>query len=222
MKTRDPFRTLVAVAVVAFGAACSDTTGLGEPVDIDFRMQRIDDGMMTQVTSTLAFHLAGDAEAISPDDVASLTVTVDSIQVLPTGDDEDDGGAWITIVLDEAVVLDLKALPTSGASPIVIASGTVNAGTYANARLFISDATIEFSTDITLGLAANFVAGESYDVTVPSADQTGIKTDAGFEATADADVDLLFDEGATFSNVNATGTGSVMLAPVIRSADDES
>lgn len=197
-------------------AACGDTTGFDEPVDIDFRMQRIDDGMMMQVTSGLAFQLAGAAAAISPDTVASLTVTVDSIQALPSGGDDDDDGAWVTVLLAAPVTLDLKALPTSGASPIVIASGTVDAGTYANVRLFISDAVIVFTGPLSLGVAITLDGGTEYPVTVPSGAQTGLKTDAGFEATAGADVDLLFDESATFGNVTATGTGTIVLAPVIR------
>jgi len=222
MTTLKKFRMLAMAAAVAVGAACSSTTGFDDPVDIDFRMQRIDDGMTMHVTAGVSFQLAGDAAALSPDTVASLTVTVDSIQALPAGGDEDDDGAWVTAVLDAPVTLDLKTLPTTGASPIVIASGTVNADVYTNVRLFVSDVTIEFKGPIALAAGITLNPGTTYDVTVPSAAQTGIKTDAGFDASASTDVDLLFDESATFGNVTATGTGTVMLAPVIRSGGNGS
>jgi hypothetical protein len=156
--------------------------------------------------------------------VASLEVTVTSIQFLRAGDEDDEAGGWITLQLSAPVSLNLMALPTEGDSPVVIASGSVEAGTYTQVRLFVTDPSVEFSSDVTIGAAATFQAGVEYAVTIPSAGQTGIKTDASFTVTADesgatADVGLLFDAGTTFANVAATGNGQVILAPVLRSRD---
>lgn len=221
MKTHTRFPKCTALVALVLAAACTETTPLApgaefdEPVEVAFRMQRVTGGASMQVASGLVFQLAGTALPITIDDVTSLTLTVDSIQVLPEGDDDNDA-AWLTVVLDAPAALDLKALPTADDTPIVIASGTLEAGTYRQVRLFVSDPVIVFAAPISLGAAITYEADTEYEVTIPSAAQTGLKTDVSFEAVADTDVDLFFDEGATFGNVAVTGNGRVMLAPVLR------
>jgi hypothetical protein len=166
---------------------------------------------------------------ISPSDVASLRLSVTSIQFLraEAGDSGaaagDSGSAWTTLELSAPVELDLMTLPTEdGSSPLVIASGAVAAGTYGQLRLFVSNPRIVFSSDITIGVATMFEAGVEYQVEIPSSGQTGIKTDVSFtveaaaEGGATTDVGLVFDEGASFANVTATGNARVIMAPVIR------
>jgi hypothetical protein len=158
--------------------------------------------------------------AIDPNIVESLKIYVSNIQFLPQGRDEAENGSWVTFGLGSSVELDLMTLPTEGESPLVIASGEVDAGDYANVRLFTDSAFIRFTEAVSLGAAEDFIAGEDYPVEIPSNDQTGIKTDATFTVEADADgnlnaVNLLFSTASTFQNVSATGNGSVMLTPVI-------
>lgn len=112
------------------------------------------------------------------------------------------------------------ALPTSGESPLVIAAGQVPVGDYRMVRLVTSGATIYFNTTVQVGPAI-FDPDTGYDVTIPSGSETGLKTDATFTVAAaeggnPTEVSLLFDEGTTFKNVTATGSGKVMLSPVIR------
>jgi hypothetical protein len=68
--------------------------------------------------------------------------------------------------------------------------------------------------------------GEEYEVVIPSGDNTGIKTDLSFTVTEDGEgnadeVNLLFDAEATFRGVTATGSGKVMLPPVLKAKPKE-
>jgi hypothetical protein len=166
----------------------------------------------------------GSAVVVSKDTVLSLTVEVTEIQFLPKEAEAQagDDGVWISLSLAQPVPLDLMTLPTEGQSPLVIASGEVPVGSYGDVRLFVENAQIVFKGDINLGVAFGFEGGVAYPVEIPSGPETGIKTDAEFSVTADAegnvnDVHLLFSPTATFLNVSGTGTGEVILAPVIRS-----
>ena len=158
--------------------------------------------------------------AIDAEDVASLMVTVTDIQFLPAGS-EDADGSWQSMTLGSPVEVNLAALPEGGESPVVIAAGALEVGDYSQVRLFVGAATIEFANAVTLGQATSFDAGTGYPVDIPSGTQTGIKTDVSFSVTDDGAggtnaVDLVFDSGATYANVNATGSGRVSMAPVVR------
>ena len=84
----------------------------------------------------------------------------------------------------------------------------------------ISNASIVLNTTIGVG-QATFAADSSHAVRIPSAENTGLKTDIAFTVAADTDVNLLFSPDATFQNVTATGNGQVILAPVIKVPDTE-
>jgi len=170
-------------------------------------------------TATAPPSASGEQGRVTTNDVSSLTVTVTRVQFLRADSTEDGDSGWVEVALDEPATLDLLALPTTDESPIVFASGTVEAGSYRQVRLFVNDAQITFSRDLTVG-QATFTADTEYPVTIPSVDQTGIKTDAAFDVVADdtgavADVPLFFDPSATFVNATVAGSGTVMLAPVI-------
>lgn len=159
--------------------------------------------------------------AVPPDTVASLKVEVTAIE-FHRADAADSSDGWMRLDFAAPVQVDLMALPDSGRSPLVIASGKIAAGTYNQVRLFVTNPEIVFKGAIQLGAGPTFQAGVQYSVTIPSVDQTGIKTDASFTVTAStsggatADVGLLFDAGSSLANVAVTGTGKVMLSPVIR------
>lgn len=208
------------VLLLGAASACGETAST-DVETIDIRMVQTDD-IIAQVTSGWSASIAGSA-AIDPAIVASLTAQITEIQFLPAEGDEEDDGAWVSVELDEPVEVNLMTLPAEGESPLIIASGTVAEGEYRNVRLFVDNVVIRFSSAFSLGAVATFDANVDYDVTVPSGAQTGIKTDAAFTVTADAAgnvnaVNLLFSTGSTFANATATGSGSVMLAPVIRGA----
>lgn len=212
---------LVLVGVIP--GACSDGTGLGDPEQIDVTMQQAGVGAAQMVAGWSASIQGAEVTSISAADVSSLEVTVTEIQFLPSSSppDEADDGAWVTLDLGASVVIDLASLPTEGESPLVIASGSVPAGSYRSVRLFASSATVVFSAPIDLGVAFNFEARVEYAVEIPSGAQTGIKSDADFTVEEGAegetnDVHLLFDPSATYLNVSGTGNGVVFLTPVIR------
>lgn len=219
-------RIAVLCATAALAAGCDGPSGSER---LSVTMQQSDaatspslSGWNASVTGS-----SGSAVSISKDMVLSLDVNITEIQFLPREYQADaaNAGAWVSLEFGQSASLDLMALPTEGESPLVIASGSAPVGSYVDVRLFVSDAKIVFASDVQLGTATVFKAGESYDVTIASGDQTGIKTDAQFAVEADAegninDVHLFFNPTATFLNVSATGTGSVMLSPVIRSLPD--
>jgi hypothetical protein len=161
----------------------------------------------------------GEAASIPADTVTALRVTVTGIAFLRAGADDtsDDSPAWTELALNAPVEIDLMALPTEGSSPLVVASGSVAAGTYGQVRLMISTAQIMFDGSLQIGVGGTFEGGVWYNVTFPSSAQSGIKTDVSFTIAADAttDVGLLFAEGSTFANATATGSGEVIVAPVI-------
>jgi hypothetical protein len=208
--------TLVLTTVALAG--CGDL-GPGSEANIEVTMQQSDAALASAPEGWLgSTRSAGDASGnISRDTVAALVVRISSVQFLPTTGDSASDAAWVSLDLASPVVLDLLDLPTEGASPLVIASGAVPVGEYGKVRLFVDSAAIEFKGPINIGAAVSFAAGVAHQVDIPSAAQTGLKTDIAFTVEEGADVNLLFDPSTTFTNVTATGSGRVILTPVIRS-----
>jgi hypothetical protein len=219
--------TGVVAGVLATGAvACGDGTSAG--VAPSQARISIESDMIASRTAALDWFasVAGAAAAISPDTVLSLEVTFTEVAFLPVGEDEEGAGGWQTITLDAPVTLDLMALPTEEEGSVVIAAGSLAVGTYQKVRLMVGDGEIVFKGPLTLGTAITYEGGEPYAVTVPSGDQTGLKTDLSFEVTAGENAEanaayIVFAAGATFQNVSATGVGGVTLAPVLRAPGAE-
>ena len=161
----------------------------------------------------------GSSKPIDAGNVTSLTMQIDSIQfLLAVEEGVEDAGGWITLVLaGDVVTLDLASLPPAFEAPLVIATGEVDAGSYQSVRLFVSDAEIVFVEDVSVGRAIFDKAPQIHAVTIPSGAQTGLKTNMAFIVDGSTDVNLLFDEGATFRSATATGSGIVILSPVLGS-----
>jgi hypothetical protein len=215
-KVLDAITVLAAAAVPL--SACGDDTG-PSPALAAVRVE-ITRTAPPDASASAPDLAVGGTQQITPDAVSSLTVTVTGIECQLSGAAEDSEDGWVTLSLDDPVTLDLLALPVADASPVVIATGLLPVGSYQQVRLFVSAAQISFANDLILG-SATFDAGVIYDVTIPSVAQTGIKTDVQFDVTPDGEgtvsaVPLLFDPSATFANATVTGTGQVMLAPVIK------
>ena len=219
MRAKYMKRLAATVLVAAFTTACSDQ-GPESTGDVDVTMQQTGAILAQVVNGWYASIVSGEASMVmvDPDTVETLTVRVTTIEFLPQGTADD--GAWVALELGDPVLLDLMALPTEDASPLVIASGSVEVGTYGNVRVFIDSASIRFKGPIALGSAITFDGGVDHLVDIPSGTETGIKTDASFTVEADADgnvndVSLLFSTGSTFQNVTATGNSMVIMSPVI-------
>lgn len=212
------FRPWLALGMLLGIAACDGPQTMGK---VDLTMQQTDatlsaglSGWSAQVVGT-----GSAGAAISKDTVSTLVVRITRIEFLPKESEprEAEANVWISLELSAPVSLDLMNLPREGSSPLMIASGTVPVGNYGDVRFFTDSAAIRFKGPIDLGVGFRFEGNTTYQVTIPSVAQTGIKTDAEFTVEADTDVNLLFSPTATFLNVTGTGTGSVILAPVIRS-----
>jgi hypothetical protein len=113
--------------------------------------------------------------------------------------------------------LDLMHLPTDTANGLRLAVGTVPAGSYRGARLFVSDARIYFDTVITSrDSSVTFKPDTGYTVTIPSGERAGIRTRAGFTIPEGAvDVVLIFDMNATVRHAVALHDGRILIAPVL-------
>lgn len=219
------FRT-AALAGVVLAAACNDggLTANGEAGSVQVTAARTAGAAL--VTS-LALAPAGGSEssaAIDLANVASLQVEITAIQFLPILEDEASEAAWIELAVGDPVtpvIIDLVALPVEGASPLVIAAGSVAPGEYGMVRLITGNAWIQFHEPFTVG-QTEFAAGELLPiVTIPSGPQTGLKTDIAFTVEADVggnalEVALLFDTDTSLRNAAATGNGRVIVNPVLR------
>ena len=204
-------RVGVLVLTTAVATGC-DTVGIDGGGNVQVTRQKI-------ASETATPSVAGGSYApIAAGNVTSLTMQVDSIQfLLAVEEGVEDAGGWITLVLaGDVVTLDLASLPPAFAALLVIAVGDIDAGSYQSVRLFVSDAEIVFVEDVSVGRATFDKAPEIHAVTIPSGAQTGLKTDMAFIVDGSTDVNLLFDEGATFQNATATGNGTVILSPVLR------
>ena len=131
---------------------------------------------------------------------------------------EADSVAWYSLDLVGPARLDLVHLPTDSANGLVLASGNVPPGDYRHERLEITHATIRFDTTVTAWNGLTFKPDTGYAVLIPSAKQSGLKTDAGLTVPAGGgDVTLIFDTDATIRGALVTGSGKIIVVPVIRS-----
>jgi hypothetical protein len=127
------------------------------------------------------------------------------------GESSEDG-SWVSLEPSLTEPLDVFALSTSG---IELAAGSVTAGQYNQARFFFDTSELVLSEAIDVNGVT--VDAGSYDVTVPSADQTGLKlqlsgTEVGNGETETVGVQL--GTGATIGTLvwNANG---FQLSPVL-------
>jgi hypothetical protein len=214
-------RRTVALALLAAAigtVACSDSTGVDGTAPVEFSL-RMDGSALT--TAAFAGALSASMmEGVTPSQVDSLFVLVTSVSFLPAEADsgEVDDSAWVYLVPDTAITIDLMALPTENDSLFV--TGELPVGDYGKVRLQVGGAAVWFNETITQG-PATLGADTEHEVTVPSGSTSGIKTDLGFTVEDDgsgtpAAVNLLFDPSLTFSNLHVTGSGKVVLSPVFR------
>lgn len=153
------------------------------------------------------------AASVDTANVISLIVTLDSVQIQTSAAD-----GWKTLIPAGApLTVDLKSdLDT----PIDLGTTDVETGP-CEARLFVDlvtdgkTPTITFKEQLKVG-GFDFAAGTTYPVTIPSGAQTGLKTDGTCEILANqTNVSLVFDENATMGTIAATGSGRILLTPVI-------
>lgn len=220
---RYAYRNLVALAlgVLLFTTACSDTTGPGV-------------GQASVVlTGDVAANVVGEGISLSLGDVPEtavgnlfLTITRIDLHLVGVDDEgaegEGTGGegeasgsqsGWIS--LDPALVapLDILTLSTAG---VQIADGTVTAGRYNQVRFFFD--TSELVLTEAIDVNGTIVDPGTYDVNIPSAAQSGLKLNLSNVEVGDGETETVAIElglGATIGNLiwNANG---FQLNPVLR------
>lgn len=222
--------TLLSAFVALSLAACGDDlTAPGGSGDFALTLGQLDGSSAAASLTERSPRLA----QVELSSVSSILVTVDAVQVHRV-DDEENGengengesgengepGGWIDLDVSETQI-DLIGDLSSDAS-FTVAEGDLPAGDYDGVRFFFSEATISFDPP-----AQNPSSGEEIaeaDLVVPSGAQTGIKVPgASFtvEGEGTTEFAVLFDADTSVQNVNITGTGQVMMAPVLVGENDD-
>lgn len=208
---------LAAFAALSVAACGDDLTAPGGTGDFTLTMGQLDGSSAASALTERSPRLS----QVDLTSVSSIVVTVDTVQVHRVdaeeeGENGENGEAhgWIDLGVTE-VEIDLRNDLSTDAS-LAVAEGELPAGDYDGVRFFFSDATITFDPP-----AQNPSTGEEIaeaSLVVPSGDQTGIKVPgASFtvEGEAATEFAVMFDANTSVQNVNITGTGTVMMAPVL-------
>jgi hypothetical protein len=171
----------IAVSTLAFGA-CSDTTGpdgVGQASVV-----LTSDAAAASVSPELSLSVAGDVPTSAVSNLFLAVTRVDLHLVggdAEEGEESEDGGAWVSLELSLLEPVDILALAGTG---VELAAGTVPAGTYNQARIYFETSELVLGEQIVVnGLTLD---PGSYDVTVPSAAESGLKIQ--FSATDVAEV----------------------------------
>lgn len=219
-----------AAASALVAGACTDGTGLQDgTAEVRVTLQEASDAVLAQVVGGPELAPDDAAGRVPRENVVSLTVTVTGVALLPQCEEPGEGSGdgecedlWkpLDLVLEEGmtgVTLDLMALPSEDASPLLLAAADVPHGEYHKVRLFISDAFVEFAEDFTVG-QYDFLGGDLIPVEIPSSQNSGIKADIDLVVVEGnvENVALLFDADATFRHVVGTGSGRVLMPPVLK------
>jgi hypothetical protein len=205
---------LILLAALAM-AACTDGTGLGDPAPISATLQlsgSASGGPGLQVVGTRS-----PGAVVTLADVDSINARVIGVEALPLAYQPDsmDGGAWQSIEVSGNGLINLVKLPTQGQGALVVAADSIPSGEYVNLRFFMEDLTIWFNKSIQVRQII-FQPNSPYTVTLPLGAQSGLKTKAQFTLPeGGTQVNIVFDGGATLANLSITGTGAVVLAPVL-------
>lgn len=150
---------------------------------------------------------------VSLETVSSIDVTLETVEVLRL--EQEDGSRWVSLDVEDQEI-NLLDLPADG---LEIARGELESGDYCNLRLFVGDATVTFSEDVTLGdgpAATTFAADEEHDLFIPSENETGIKVPTvNFSVDEEQEtVTIAFEAGESVHTINLTGRG-ILMTPVL-------
>lgn len=197
--------TLATLALVA----CDDDdgiTGVDGAAEVQVRMASAGSSAATSLPTSL--------QTISEPSRAVLELDVVESIILPIGAVEarQEGAGWVEIGRVDADI-DLLSLPEDG---VELVGGDIPEGDYDRLRFFLTADPIVVLTETVRVGRTTYEAGPN-PLRIPSVDQ------AGFRVAADFDVDdddgeiltLFVDEDATLGRVKATGSGTLMIAPVL-------
>lgn len=209
------FALSMSVALAAAVTACDDNTGPAGSGTLEVTMSQTSSGGSASLTAAPSD--AGTAGVVDLSNVTSVSVAVERVQVLRV-----DGDAWVDLtVVGGTQTVDLVDLPEPGAS-VTVAADQLEPGDYRNVRLFSASSTVTFSEDVTFpgqGGASQqtFEAGTAHDLSVPSAEETGLKVPtASFTISegASGTVNVLADVDASVQSIVLTAEG-LLMTPVL-------
>lgn len=208
-------RLCAGILALGFAAAACDGSATGPEGNGLVTVTMAEGAGSAAATSAAssAFGLEAAEGNVPMEEIGSINVTITGVEVLRTGGDAEGSDAgWVSVAVEGgSVTVDLLALSEDG---VALAEGELEPGDYRNVRLFFSDAEIVLEGEVSLG-AQTFEPG-TYELFIPSGDQTGIKvpTETFTVAEEGATVTVLSDTEASVRTVNVTGNGFLM-TPVL-------
>lgn len=146
----------------------------------------------------------------APADYDAVWVEVLGVQILPKGQNEDNGTAWINVGNNAADDNMINLLELVGGNAANLGEVEVPAGEISQIRLI-------------LGNNNYLMKGEQrIDLKTPSAQQSGLKIKIDKPLMAGISYDLILDFDAGKSIVKAGNSGQYILKPVLRAIAEES
>lgn len=162
------------------------------------------------------FNRIAGAGPVALSNVASISMNITRVDALPAEADTADDRAWVSLNVTAGNQVNLLTLPTAAEGGFTLARDNLAAGTYGHVRFFVQNPTITFREPVTVG-RQTYPANQEIDLTIPSGEQTGLKTSISFtvaDATA-PDVQLIWDGASSVNRIVTTGAGKIILPPVL-------
>jgi len=182
--------------------------------------------LATAVSALALAGCGGDSSSSSDDEKARLSVGMtdapidtalavyvqfSAITLIKADGDEEDAESQRTITFDEPVKINLLDYQHGKVYPL-LEDEEIDAGEYSQIRLMV-DTELNSDTYIELN------DGSTFELTISSGAQTGLKLVNGFTATAGEEVSFTLDFDLRKS-ITVTGTGEFKLRPTIRIIDN--
>ncbi|MCH7415744.1 DUF4382 domain-containing protein [Belliella sp. R4-6] len=146
----------------------------------------------------------------APADYDAVWVEVIGVDILPKGENEDNGSAWINLGNDAADDNMINLLDLVAGNSAKLGEVEVPAGEISQVRLILGDNNY-------------LLKGEQrIDLTTPSAQQSGLKIKIDKPLQSGISYDLILDFDAGKSIVRAGNSGQYILKPVLRAIAEES
>lgn len=148
--------------------------------------------------------------------VDGLEVTITAVQAQPARfiDAPESDQSWETLTLSSPATVDLLGLP-SDEKGLEILSGDLPPGAYVRIRLLVSEAKLTLRAPLTLG-KHTYPANQPIPVEIPSA---WVKVPGAFFTVTDsegANVNIEFDPSVSLGQLTVSGSGNLILSPVMR------
>ena len=152
--------------------------------------------------------------------IHDFAVEIDEVQAKP------EEGPWETVWSqgeeEDPLQITLEVLQSGEVELLASAEG-LPAGSYEHVRFAVSDAWIAFAEAVTVGQNTYeaYTDVESYPMKVPS-DELKVPT-AHFDVSEEGGgtVVIVFDAGESAAKIIATGSGMILMRPVLTEADEE-